>query len=279
MKSEEVENSAVAPDFVIKLTTATSIGKRDYQEDRIIVGSFGKDERYFVCASADGHGRSDCAEYLKLHLLDTLEKYSRQVKISDVEKILQLTSEELHRKWKRNLGNVRAGSTLTGAILDKFDATYVYTFNLGDSQTVLYDANFRKLYETEDHDLSPERTRQVRDQCPKAFIGQDEAGITRIITSESGLNLSGSYGNTYDTELDNALIRRLETAKVMLNLGQKYHLLIASDGLYDDFSASVIGSLLAKSQELRNADKIVDYVLKNGVKGDNCSVILLEIQS
>lgn len=259
------------------LSACTLMGKRKYQEDRLLMDVFGQG-RYIVVAVLDGHGFNTCAEFLKQNLTRVLAESLS----TDLEPNADHTNEirqacmSLHQLWlarqKDSTDLDMSGSTLTGMVLDHLQPNKCWTMNLGDSQTILYGKKSRQLRVTNNHDLSPERITQVKTLDPWATIVKDNYNVTRLAGYATSLNLSGAYGNSHDIKLYKSLLKQVEVTA--LDLTEETLVIVGSDGL-EDFTPSQLVDFVQKQG--MNAEKLAHFVDQNGSKGDNISCIVFTL--
>lgn len=272
-------NAALLKKFHIKsLSVVRHIGARPYQEDQFVL-SYLCDERFLLASVMDGHDGGNCSRFLKKRLPLIMSQYLIKENFHVTEALLTRILLRLHWEWEQyTLNHIAGGSTLTGIIIDANNPDMIWTFNLGDSRTMIYNSSLDNwTYSTIDHDLSTPRQMQIRSMRPNAIIQKDEHGILRICGDQVSLNLSGAYGNTKDVRLRQSLLRQPEIDCVRLSALKRWTTIIASDGLWDDLSTLQIKAISnKKGTDTPLAVRLQNQVKRLGQKQDNLCIICLE---
>ncbi len=282
-----IDTSSLQPIHMVSHFTA--IGRRNHQEDRALICNFGNENRYFLAVVCDGHASDVCSSFLIHHIEERMLARLTQPNLSKSQVTtgdrIQAACMDLHELWNSTDQTrlLQSGSTLTGILLDRQDPLSVWTFNLGDSKCVLLLDGGQQLLETNNHDLSSTRVEQVRQQDPSAMIEYDDEGTLRVMGIYASINMSGSFGNTYDPRLSKSLLRDVEIQKWQLGESRNARIIIGSDGIFDDFDAVQVAKIIRQHERTNetkmDAKSLVDYVLLHGTKGDNTTAIILEISS
>lgn len=215
-------------------------GKRDHQEDRVFSTSFslppGAVEIYGVL---DGHGGHHASELLRTllpaklkelilrssHLFTTKDV---QGDVSAIKKLFLEIDLELYRR------KITSGSTSSTVIITPL---FIYMINLGDSR-IQIDSSERLRYETLDHKPSyvTERKRII------AAGGTVSSGRVDGILAVSRAFGDFDFKNLYS--LHTHLHSKVGIEPLIVKIPRKmqtvsYRILIASDGVWDQFSAAI----------------------------------------
>lgn len=287
---EDLKLDLTANDPIHSISYFSAIGRRNHQEDRALIRNFGPGKRYFLACCADGHGEDVCSTFLVQHLealllYHLMEQQSQPSKTVTTGDCIKAACMDLHSLWSQSQQTRLApcGSTLTGVFFDRAHPDTLWSLNLGDSKSVLLLDDGQQILETKNHDLSPARVQQVRQQDAAAMIEFDDEKMLRLMGGYAAINMSGSFGNTYDPRLSKSLLREVEIQKWSLKECSNARIVIGSDGIFDDFNAVQVAKILQQYEKATdtkmNAKALVQYVLLNGVKGDNTTAIVLEISS
>ncbi len=282
----DIKNTTTSLHPIDSISHFTAIGRRNHQEDRAIICNFGPQNRFFLSAIADGHGSDECSSFLVQHIEERmLARLMQQRPEKTTGKCVHAACMDLHQLWNSTDQTrlSQSGSTLTGVLFDRQNPSSVWSFNLGDSKCVLLLDGGQQLLETTNHDLSPARVQQVRQQDPSAMIEYDEEETLRLMGGYAGVNMSGSFGNTYDPRLSKSLLRDVEIQEWKLGESHNACIVIGSDGIFDDFNAVQVAKIIRQHERTNgtkmDAKSLVDYVLLHGAKGDNTTAIIFEISS
>lgn len=289
--------------FRIKhISAQRHVGDRPYQEDEICIDLL-CNRRFLVVAVMDGHSGGACSAFLRAHLPGVMETTlmtadaSRKVPQSRrrdrqplsrppllSRTVIRTALMSLHRMWLRIAtaqphSVLPDGSTMNGLIIDCTFPHLIWTYNLGDSQTFIYDTVRAESAETFLHDLSESRQQQVIALSPSAAIYPDTYGTVRIHGAFSGLNLSGAYGDLQDEALSRCLLRmpEIECFDATKSSGNLVTIL-GSDGLWDDVSKQKTQHLITRRKETTTSltKQLMEEVIENGQKGDNVSIVTIE---
>ena len=255
----------------VSINSAIHIGARHYQEDEILIDDKG---RFLIAAIFDGHGGHTCSTFLKDNLASAFQKHMPRSHVPVSKRYIEAALQWLHLEWYTQHQNDQSGSTLTGILIDQVMPKRVWVFNLGDSQTVIFEDK-SIVFATQNHDLSLSRQEEVLRKAPYAYIST-EWGQTRLYGHDGALNLSGAYGNTHDLLLKKTLLRDPEVNSV--DVVGNNTIVIGSDGLWDDLSIEDVMHIVSTSNvSINHSERILDQVKRRGRKGDNAAIITLNI--
>jgi serine/threonine protein phosphatase PrpC len=276
----------------ILTSSATSQNRRDHQEDRFVIDkqvTFSEREkgRYVFCAVFDGHAGKAAAEFLTTRYVGKMQEialYAATVEEIHPDRhaemflptVLQQAMSDLVEEWDTQQEDP-SGSTATMLLIDR-KTGFASFLNLGDSRSVLYDStNGEVMYSTKDHELENEEEAKSVTARTNSFTGEactisrsprDVARVCGILAmprafGDNGEQTVGCVGREPDCYTFN--IRAKPTIAVL-----------ASDGLWDDFTKIQVGKMVAK--EHFSATEILARVLnKPKGSGDNCTIVVVEI--
>lgn len=283
-----------APTHVgIEFTAATAQNKRDDQEDRYCEGFIDLNgTNYFASAVADGHNGAGSADYFCSNFLATLKTTGESKELLKETSpsaneycaiTLKLSAEHLLQNWetkqlskpmdKRDV----SGNTVT-AILINIKTGNGAVLNLGDSRTMVFDANDGSiLWQTEDHDLSnPDEVKAIEARKvlatgkPCKVTSEDENG-TMVPRVANYLAMAKAMGDLMES-VHGCVGKEFDVFTIDFSQKPMY-ILLASDGLYDDVTNDELGSMIAKNK--MDASELTKHVVKFGKYGDNVTCVLI----
>jgi serine/threonine protein phosphatase PrpC len=247
----------------MKITKATAVGRRDYQEDRMVVH---KTPRGVLLAILDGHGGAQVSDGGAKRIARTWGTMLR--KSQDCLMAMKMTFDRINQTFRDS----RAGSTLSVVwIPASNDVAWVGV--LGDSPVVILKAGGKEL------SVSPEHN--VRSNVSEANAAMSRGGVIwcgylsdpEECTRHASLQMSRALGNRH---LDRVLSREPEIYPVPLD--KDSYVLVASDGVFDpghaDLKAAV--KLVHEIAKKSNAKAIVKNATDVLKTGDNASAILVK---
>jgi serine/threonine protein phosphatase PrpC len=222
---------------------ATIQGKRDHQEDRVFSTSFsfpheggGLVEIYGVL---DGHGGHHASELLRtllptkfkeliLRKPDLFMRRGVQGDVSAIKKMFLEVDLELYRR------EVKSGSTASIVIITPL---FIYMVNLGDSR-IQIDSSEKLRYETLDHKPSQEIERRRIIAAGGTVSSGRVDGILAVSRAFGDFDFKNLYS------LHTHLHSKVGIEPLIVKIPRKietvsYRILIASDGVWDQFSAAI----------------------------------------
>lgn len=277
------------PFLSIKLTTATEVGRRPYQEDRFVSTSLSERPEIWVFAVFDGHGGSQCSEFCATKVIEILNECLRAKKGVPnfmLDKVLKVALTKLCSMWDRHVlgsdenvakvyksqesrdafynsidyekhiaGGGDSGTTVVVALVDTRRRKVVFG-NCGDSRAVALPSDSNSFVSTADH-VVPLRL----------DINNFQVNISggRV---ESDLAMSRSFGDHTKT-LSGVISRKVDITTVDVKNGAR--LVIGSDGLFDIFTNSEV------FVNNENAQQLIDR--KRDEVDDNITVIVADLIS
>ena len=245
----------------MKITTASEIGKRSYQEDQAIV--IRKDCNTLL-AVMDGHSGSKTAEIIMQHLeqifVATRKQYPRTPK-----KLLFAVFEQLNCLT----ANEESGSTLSVVLVPRSERR-AHVAILGDSPVVVKNPDQEAWVGPEHNARTNLREREAALSRGASYNG----GYLHDPNSGKGLQMSRSLG---DVALHTILSRIPEVFSVPIEKGSA--IIVMSDGVVDPVHqepSSRIERLLKIVAEDPRAAALVDDALQRGAR-DNITAVLCTI--
>jgi serine/threonine protein phosphatase PrpC len=270
----------------IKITTATDIGKRVYQEDRFVSTALERPE-IWVLAVFDGHGGDKCSEFCASKIVEILNdslRIKKEIKNVRLDKILQTALTNLCKLWDRNVlgtdSNVAkiyksqksrdefyknvdyekhlknggdSGTTVIVTLIDLRRRKVVFG-NCGDSRAVALLAEKSSFVSTADHVVP------LRLDVNNFKVNISDGRV------ESDLAMSHSFGDHTKT-LSGVISRKVDITMVDVSKGAR--LIVGSDGLFDIYSNSEV------FVNGENAQQLIDR--KRDEVDDNITVIVADL--
>jgi len=236
-------------------------GRRAYMEDRIIIKM---NKTNCFISVLDGHGGSQCANFLKKNLYPIFLSESKKLSSKNTKKILLNTYIKADNLFLKN--KQKSGSTACTLFIDNTTKKF-HVVNTGDSRIILY--NHGKLIQLSiDHkpELPKEQQRIYR-----------KGGFVKGGRLNGILAMSRSMGDIYLKDKGLSCLPDIVTGNIKKNM--KYFV-IASDGLYDVMSnteiINFINSQLNRGIPITNIVKnLVEYAIIDKISGDNVSAIII----
>lgn len=269
-------------------------GDREYQEDRFSVTAFEPPFNHlFLFVIADGHGGDRCSEFVVKKfpqtVQDLLVSKAKTTTAPKLKIILQKAITATTNAWNDySLGkDVRStiqneserilyfkgvdqetfhsdgkdsGTTLVAALYDH-KRKNIHVVNLGDSRCALWVPEIHKLNQTVDHSVG----KKLPAKC-------DNPGFNGFVKDGrlcSDLAMSSSIGDNTPELL--GIVSTAANTYTWSNMGTKSTMVIASDGLWDNYTTQEV---FLDTRE--NAKEFIDD--KGGAQnfGDNTTVIMVE---
>lgn len=248
------------------------IGRRDYMEDYYYAGSI--NDRFFVALVCDGHGGPKAARFLSLAFRESAPiLFKKKLNALDIPLVLRRFVDLLGPRFEYLFPNDSDGTTLCGVLVDLYSGVAT-TFNLGDSQALLYTKrtpmSIISITKADTTENAEERRRLARlgYDCQ-----QDPDGTWRLYE----LNMSKAFGDYGANKLSKALTetrgRSIQTETIELKYA-KTGVIIATDGLFDIIEANEENLMILHQN---NATKLVKLA-NEGRKGDNVTIIKFDIK-
>lgn len=290
----------------------TICGSRHENQDRTISGiiKVGKEEiSYF--GLFDGHGGSQCADYLVANFPIALEKelvnlreagYSlrNSAKIFEIlESIFDVLSEE-YRKSMFGKRSIRDYPGSTAIVCVKIKG-FIYVANVGDSQGILCRGNETIILSEAAKPTKPRFVKDVVHLGGRVEYWCDDYRITSI-TDTTGINMTHAVGHPSNSGISSKahiVAIPLHTLKMKNGQNEDNILLLASDGLSDvvrpktvgetirriitDHRERYINSPVKKRRETRLTKRIAGILAKkayllNPEYSDNITVLAVNIK-
>lgn len=288
-KQDEVVPPLISskPLLSVKFTTATEIGKREYQEDRFVATFLSERPEIWVFGIFDGHGGTQCSEFCSTKILDILNdgiKAKKGVKNFRLDKFLQVALTELCSLWDKNVfglgdsissvyqsqksrddlyktidydkhvsSGLDSGTTVVVALIDTRRRKVVFG-NCGDSRAVALKTDNKSFISTADHVVP------LRINVENFQVNVSDGRV------ESDLAMSRSFGDHTKT-LSGVISREVDITSIDVKNGAR--LVLGSDGLFDIFTNSEV----FVNQE--NANQLIDR--KRDEIDDNITVIVADL--
>ena len=273
-----------------EITYATTIGKRQYQEDRIAIESpidlDGINEHLHFFGVLDGHGGSKCVDYCKQHIIVfTKEEIKKQRSLQlkeDIPMILQTVIARLVKGWDDiSLSDKSheivdddsksrffktldmetycdSGTTLCCLIVSNTGSIYIA--NLGDSRCVI-DIPSHILMSTRDHSV-PTKLSHALQILPFKVIIKDN----RL---QNDLAMTHSIGDNTE-QLVGVVCRTPDISTVQIpTKAMNVNIILATDGLFDNLDMTTMFL-----DEHDNAQNYIDTIVGGG--DDNISLIYIK---
>lgn len=241
----------------MKAYFGTNVGQiREKNEDDYVLL---ENERYFLCAVADGMGGYKAGEIASEIVVTTVGKHFMDYTdgiVSDV-KIPMMISESIKLANKLVLKESSLneefsgmGSTITLAVIDKKDKV-AYVGNVGDSRTYLIRGNIIKQI-TDDHSFVRELVKKGELTAVEAETYDKKNIITRALGSEENV--------------------REDIFEIDLHANDR--LLLCSDGLTNNVDENCILREITNSSK-NSIKNLIDIANRNGGT-DNITLIVLD---
>jgi serine/threonine protein phosphatase PrpC len=250
--------------------------KRAYMEDfKCIEKNIGEDSDWVSDKAAflaifDGHDGDTCAQWLSQEFWPELQ--SQLLARGSVEEAFQKTMSLLHNRWKKESAKTSdtAGSTIISCIVDPIKKK-IWVCNLGDSQLVLFESNTGEIvWESTMHEITEEEEKRITQRG----VGQDACFVTRYY-GETRINgvlaLARAFGDLH-SDYSPCVGKEHDFTEIKLLEGQKYTLVLGSDGLFDELKPKTIGLEFIHKQK-HDANTIGKAALEKNQAGDNITVI------
>lgn len=119
-----------------------SQGKRPYQEDRYVIDRH-PSQNITIAILCDGHGGSECAEFIVKHLPKQLKQMLDDDENDgniDLGQLMKVALQNVSDDWDELYPDQLPGSTVVFATIDH-KARMVYVLNVGDSRGILFTKN------------------------------------------------------------------------------------------------------------------------------------------
>ncbi len=247
----------------MKITSATAIGGRSYQEDRIVNAG---NENGRLIAIMDGHGGDETAEFVSKNLWDVFSSFGpdsegRTALSSTIQKLNELT------------GSNESGSTLSAVWIPRGEL-YANISILGDSPVIVKNPRERRW-------LSPKHNVRTNLADRKYSVERGGSYSERgYICVEAGpgsngeimyLQLSRTLG---DSSFGKILNREPEIFSLHLRTGAM--IILGSDGVLDpshEDSSSDVGRLIQMVKNGAEAQALVNDALRRETS-DNATAIV-----
>src|SRR3989344_5208862 len=245
----------------MRLTHASEIGLRSYQEDRYFMKELelAKDSGLFL-AVMDGHGGDEVSQFFK----DSLESIIAKV-TEDKEVVGSAEIQAIFRLLNEKTCEMESGSTLSLAFIS-YTQERVYVGILGDSPVIVKDRDSKVNIGPEHNAGTNIKERQAvikRGACYfNGYIGEHPAG--------NGLQLTRSLG---DREFRNFLDRSPEVYSV--RIGPNSFVALLSDGVADPghLSSDSIQGVISMIEDGASAPDLVKDALERATR-DNVTAIV-----
>ena len=236
----------------------TNIGKRDYQEDRMIIYN---NFYHYISGVFDGHAGPRCSSYLKKNFYKTFIKNYHTLK-KPIDTLFR-TYFELDKKFLKIIdGN--DGSTANILFCNK-STKQCYIANTGDSRAILCRKNGSISQISKDHKPNePKERKRI----------ESKGGFVQYNRTNGNLAMSRAFG---DKNLKQVLT--VEPEIFNFPYGNIRYIVQASDGLFDVLSNSEVCSFinlrLRKGITLDIISRdLVMYAINTKGSMDNTSVII-----
>lgn len=248
------------------------IGRRGYMEDYHYVGQV--NDRFFVALVCDGHGGAKAAKFVSLAFRESAPfLFKEKLNELDVSLVLTRFVDLLGPRFEHLYPGESDGTTLCGVLVDSYKGI-ITTFNLGDSQAMLYSTrsplSVISITKPDTTDDQEERKRLARLGFP---CQRDPDGTWRLYE----LNMTRAFGDYGTNKLSRALSdtrgRTLRTESINLKFA-KTGVILATDGLFDIMEAEPTNLIAFHNND---AQTLVDMA-NEGKKGDNVTVIKFEVK-
>lgn len=267
---------------VIKITTDSRKGLREYMEDEVSVVEL-NDGRIGIVI-CDGHGGGLCSKYTCSEISNKMNKLkdgewglgtiieqvsnewdklclqklkTTKYPTTPQEREILFASKELRQQYEQD--GYHSGTTVVAALIDPHTKVGVMA-NLGDSRCIWKDfgRNKGRLRSTKDHtpsenDLGPLGGEIIKERNDVPRINGDLA-VGRVVGDNS-------------QELMGSVLHIPVVTKIKWN--GNFRLVLASDGLWDVLKNS-------KVMKYKNATNLVDAAMKAGTR-DNVTAAVLNI--
>lgn len=253
----------------MKITTATHIGNRPYQEDRYI-----NDTLYnggVLLGVFDGHSGAQAVEIVAVNVAGLFEDYLRNKQ--EPETALRDTFEALDDLT----AGVESGTTASLVYIPP-DHNRAYVAVLGDSPVLILDNNFKFVLSPE-HNIRTNPAERAKAELRGAWCDGNylfDLNTPVVGKSYHGLQMSRALG---DFHLDRVLSRNPEIYSV--ELGEHSFVLVASDGLLDPGHKETVDEIKRLKYMISynaNAEQLVNFRVSRGSM-DNVTAVLLRIDA
>lgn len=264
-------------------------------EDRYDIG---KQQSPRIAAVYDGHSGHLVAESLRKTLIPRLQAALGRVAPTDDRRIRQVITatflakdEQLHKSktlWRTS----DAGSTAVMALYWP-STRRLYLANLGDSRAVLYTGSrssprarptWRQRFATTDH--KPDRAGEAKRirSAGGSVTRREEGNVPRV---DGSLAVSRGFGDFslkrrgqrggYDP-LNGKVTAMPEIKVVQLTPNKEYRLVLASDGLWDEFSNTGVGAIMSQTADDKVCRALTQRAREKG-GDDDITVLAYEIKA
>lgn len=240
---------------MLKISTGTAQGARDYQEDRLVVAY---PAGGMLFAVIDGHGGHVVAERVKTRLITLWEQFAAT---PTIEQRLQNVFAALHTENEFSHDGAAVSVVYLGD-----DGREAHVAILGDAPVVIRDSEGNI-------NISPEhnvRSNMKEREAVTKRGGYYHGGYAFAGHGHNGLQMSRALG---DASLDSILNREPEIYSV--RLGDASFILLGTDGVFDPSHQELNVTPIV---ELIDAGKTAEDLVTRAVKlptHDNASAILI----
>eukprot|EP01026_Neomeris_dumetosa_P048672 TRINITY_DN421_c0_g1_i10.p1 TRINITY_DN421_c0_g1~~TRINITY_DN421_c0_g1_i10.p1 ORF type:complete len:466 (+),score=56.33 TRINITY_DN421_c0_g1_i10:124-1521(+) len=241
-----------------------------------------------VFAVCDGHGGDRAAIFVGKRLEEVLERnldcdlfdHAKRNGIESVARVfrqcLRATFSDLETEFLMK-NNSYAGTTVTVVIVC---GRLVSVANVGDSKAVLVLPNGEYEDLTDDHRIhenAQERIRMIRSGATisKTRVGSKYLGVLRI--QPAGLALSRSIGDRLTKPF---VLASPYISQVVLPDDSKSRIIMASDGLWDEFSSQEVVDIARSAKLAQLPSKLVRRCrrARSGYLEDDTSVMAISLK-
>ncbi len=251
-------------------TVHTSIGRRDYQEDRFFYEKF---DLGYLMAIFDGHGGKEVAEVASKNLLNFFSQEHDNLKTKgqvDYKILLKSVTSRL----SRSVEEYSSGSTMSLVFISRSEENAAYVAVLGDSPIVISNLD-GNLFIGPEHNV---RSNLIERKLAKKRGGFYSGGYIWNEETGSGLQMSRALGDV--DKFGHILSRQPEIMRV--DIGKDSIILVGSDGLFDPKhttnSREEAKRFIAMIRGGAEAKDLVDDALARET-GDNVTAIVFRFNS
>jgi len=250
-----------------QIVSAHTQGKRATMEDFINVMTPFSSPMSMMASIYDGHAGALCSHYLVQHLPGELQRKT-QLTNRDLpsSQIIEEVFQELDNAWLKSVqqNHLEDGSTALCVVVDGAD---LMVANCGDSRALLYQGG-QTLVLNRDHVPEDNTEKQRILKLGGVVIGgrlQGKLGVSR------------AFGN-YDFKESKLLISEPEVTEVNLQNNLEF-LVLASDGLFEQFSNEEVCSYIKNSINSKPLEEIAQELIEEAIdrgSEDNISIIVVK---
>ena len=236
----------------MKIASLTDRGKRENNEDSLVVKRFGDIYLLAVADGLGGHSAGEVASELTMIELEEAVKKGFAEGITDFRMLLEQAFEKANREIyslaRENPDYSKMGTTLVAALIEEKRCVIA---NIGDSRAYLIGEEIKQ--QTKDHSFVQELVDRGIITKEEAFDHPEKNIITKVM------------GTDADIKPDLYEIRFSDE-----------YLLLCSDGLTDFLRDEEITEIILAAEQINQACiNLIDLAKnKGGAKADNITVIL-----